>query len=438
MILMPKIIMTSRYMKSGLKQKSNYVKYIATREGAVAVKSNMSNAPATQKQKDLISSLLKEFPDSKNSFEYTDYTANPTQKTASDLISEILESNADQTATKENYVGYLANRPKSVKFGTHGLFSQEDTPVDLNAVIKEISNHAGNVWTHVVSLRREDAQRMGYDNLNAWKELIKRQIPNITRWSKIDLANLKWYAAFHDKETNPHVHIIVYSTDPKEGFLTKQGIEKIRSGFANDIYHDELYHLYGQQTDVRNQLKNLTADKMRKLSEQISKNQNLDAELLQLVKLLSEQLKTAKGKKLYGYLKKDTKKTVDLIFSRLAQDKNIMQMYALWCEMEQAKHDVYSSAKVDFPELIDNPQFRSVKNMIIKTVSEIENHQNQNQIFADTAFKLLVNLSRTIEEDYNQSERTLQSQTDSKLRQIIRRKKLELGIKEGQTSIQNY
>ena len=438
MILMPKIIMTSRYLKSGLKQKSNYVKYIATREGAVAVKSNMSNAPATQKQKDLISSLLKEFPDSKNSFEYTDYTANPTQKTASDLISEILESNADQIATKENYVGYLANRPKAVKFGTHGLFSQEDTPVDLNAVIKEISNHAGNVWTHVVSLRREDAQRMGYDNLNAWKELIKRQIPNITRWSKIDLANLKWYAAFHDKETNPHVHIIVYSTDPKEGFLTKQGIEKIRSGFANDIYHDELYHLYGQQTDVRNQLKNLTADKMRKLSEQISKNQNPDAELLQLVKLLSEQLKTAKGKKLYGYLKKDTKKTVDLIFSRLTQDKNIMQMYSLWCEMEQAKHDVYSSAKVDFPELIDNPQFRSVKNMIIKTVSEIENHQNQNQIFADTAFKLLVNLSRIIEEDYNQSERTLQSQTDSKLRQIIRRKKLELGIKEGQTSIQNY
>ena len=379
MILMPKIIMTSRYLKSGLKQKSNYVKYIATREGAVAVKSNMSNAPATQKQKDLISSLLKEFPDSKNSFEYTDYTANPTQKTASDLISEILESNADQIAAKENYVGYLANRPKAVKFGTHGLFSQEDTPVDLNAVIKEISSHAGNVWTHVVSLRREDAQRMGYDNLNAWKELIKRQIPNIARWSKIDLAHLKWYAAFHDKETNPHVHIIVYSTDPKEGFLTKQGIEKIRSGFANDIYHDELYHLYGQQTDVRNQIKNLTADKMRKLSQQISKNQNPDTELLQLVKLLSEQLKTTNGKKLYGYLKKDTKKTVDLIFSRLAQDKNIMQMYALWCEMEQAKHDVYSSAKVDFPELIDNPQFKSVKNMIIKTVSEIENHQNQNK-----------------------------------------------------------
>ena len=224
------------------------------------------------------------------------------------------------------------------------------------------------------------------------------------------------------------MHIIVYSTDPKEGFLTKQGIEKIRSGFANDIYHDELYHLYGQQTDVRNQLKNLTADRMRKLSQQISENQNPDAELLQLVKLLSEQLKTTKGKKLYGYLKKDTKETVDLIFLQLAQDETIQQIYSLWCEMEQVKHDVYSSAKVDFPELIDNSQFKSVKNMIIKTVSEIEDNQNQN--FAETAFKLLLNFSRMIEENYHQSERTLQSQTDSKLRRIIRRKKLELGIRE--------
>ena len=460
---MPKIIVTSRYMKSGSKQKSNYVKYIATREGAIAVKSNSPNAPATQKQKALIDSLLKEFPESKESFEYTDYTTNPTQQKASALISEILEHNADQIATKENYVGYLAKRPGAVKFGTHGLFSQENAPIDLNAVIKEVGSHAGNVWTHVVSLRREDAQRMGYDNLTAWRELVKRQIPNIARWSKIDLAHLKWYAAFHDKETNPHVHIIVYSTDPKEGFLTKQGIEKIRSSFANDIYHDELYHLYEQQTDVRNQLKNLTADAMKKLSKQILENQNPDAELLQLISLLYQQLKSAKGKKVYGYLKKDTKKTVDLIFSRLAQNETIAQMYALWCEMEQAKHDVYSSAKVDFPELIDNPEFKSVKNMIVKTVadmnlnpteSEQENfdfqgefistdeyhhtEQYQNRMLAETAFRLLANLSKVIEDDYGSTERTLHSHTDSKLRQIIRRKKMELGIKEEHSQSQNY
>lgn len=175
---MPKIIVTSRYLKCGSKKNlKNYVKYIATREGAV-----------------------------------------PT-------VSE-----------RENYVGYLANRPNS-----HGLFNEKDDPINLEKVAKEVADHGGNVWTHVVSLRRDDAQKMGYDNLKAWRELVIRQIPNIAKNQKIDLKNLRWYAAFHDKKTNPHVHIIVYSTNEREGFLTNHGIEKIRSGFVNDIYTDELH-----------------------------------------------------------------------------------------------------------------------------------------------------------------------------------------------------
>lgn len=150
---------------------------------------------------------------------------------------------AQWISNRENYVEYFANRPGAVKFGAHGLFSQEDVPIDLDAVMQEVAKHPGNVWTHVVSLRRDDAQRVGYDNLSAWRELVKRQIPNIARQMKIDLSHLKWYAAFHDKETNPHVHIVVYSTDPHECFLTNHGIEKIRSGFANDIYSDELHGL---------------------------------------------------------------------------------------------------------------------------------------------------------------------------------------------------
>lgn len=194
---MPKIIVTSRYLKKGSKKNlKNYVKYIATREGAVP--------PVNE---------------------------------------------------RENYVGYLANRPGAVKFNTHGLFSQTNEPINLEKVAKEIADHSGNVWTHVVSLRRDDAQKMGYDNLKAWRDLVIRQIPSIAKNQKIDLKNLHWYAAFHDKETNPHVHIIVYSQNEREGFLTNHGIEKIRSGFANDIYFDELHHIYEQQTDLRNLLK---------------------------------------------------------------------------------------------------------------------------------------------------------------------------------------
>lgn len=271
----------------------------------------------------------------------------------------------------KNYVGYLANRPGTVKFGSHGLFSQSDEPINLEKVAKDIANHGGNVWTHVVSLRRDNAQAMGYDNLKAWRELVKRQISNIAKNQKIDMANLKWYAAFHDKKTNPHVHIIVYSTNEREGFLTNHGIEKIRSGFANDIYADELHHLYAQQTDLRNQMKKESEQLMKQLADNISQNDVDNAELIDLVAKLHEQLNSSKGKKVYGYLKADVKKTVDEIFIRLAENESIQKMYSLWCEMEQQKHDVYSSARVQFPKLADNKEFKSVKNMIIQTVLDM-------------------------------------------------------------------
>ena len=306
---MPKLIVTSRYLKCGSKKNlANYVKYIATREGVVST------------------------------------------------FNE-----------RENYVGYLANRPNS-----HGLFSQINSPINLNKVAKEISEHKGNVWTHVVSLRRDDAQKMGYDSLNAWRDLVIRQIPNIAKNQKIDLKNLRWYAAFHDKETNPHVHIIVYSTNEREGFLTNHGIEKIRSGFANDIYSDELHHIYEQQTDLRNLLKKESAQLMKQLAENICENKNFDTELINLIAKLHEQLDESNGKKVYGYLKSDVKKTVDEIFSKLSSNESIKKMYELWCEMEQQKHDIYSSAKVDFPSLIENKEFKSVKNMIVQTVMKME------------------------------------------------------------------
>lgn len=402
---MPRLVVVSRYLKSGSsKNLSNYVKYIATREGAAK--------------------------------------------------------------TRENYVGYLANRPGAVKFGSHGLFSQTDESINLSRVAKEVADHKGNVWTHVVSLRRDDAQKMGYDDLTAWRELVKRQIPNIAKQSKIDMANLKWYAAFHDKETNPHVHILVYSTNEREGFLTEHGCEKIRSGFMNDIYADELKHLYQQQTDIRDLLKEESAKLMKKLSDEIADENCADTEVVELMKKLHEQLQTAKGKKVYGYLKKDVKKTVDEIFLRLSQNESIQKMYELWCDMEQSKHDFYSSAKVDFPTMVDNEHFKSVKNMIIKAAAEIQfdlpvietavvseeaevndskpeetveveeaetvieaTAESDNTAFANATVRLLVSLSRMISDDYDREQRKLKSQVDKKLRKTIGRNNQELGIK---------
>ncbi|MBQ8435492.1 MAG: hypothetical protein IJX24_05730 [Oscillospiraceae bacterium] len=376
---MPRIIVTSRYLNRSSAQKINYVRYIATREGVA-----------------------------------------PT-------VSE-----------RENYIGYLANRPGAVKFNTHGLFSQTDEPIVLDRVVKAVANHKGNVWTHIVSLRRDDAQAMGYDNLTAWRNLVIRQIPYIAKHSKIDMKNLKWYAAFHDKESNPHVHIVVYSENEREGFLTNHGIEKIRSGFANDIYADELHHLYSQQTNIRNLLKKESEQLMHNLAESISKNGIDEAELINLVIKLQNQLKASSGKKVYGYLKPDVKKTVDEIFIKLSENEQIKKMYDLWCEMEQQKYDVYSSAKIEFPHITDNKEFRSVKNMIRQTVMQTEIaeeiHQGALQSTAhNTVLNLFANLSRCIEDDYHKDFKSGRKMIDHKLRKMIRDKKQSLGIKEEQS-----
>mgnify|MGYP006968528985 FL=1 len=453
---MPKIIVTSRYLKSGSKKNlANYVRYIATREGSVAVKNIDENAPATKNQQELILSLLNDFPDSKDLFEYEDYVKNPTVKNGSALISEVIDRNMDRLTNRENYVGYLANRPGAVKFNTHGLFSQTNEPINLEKVAKEIANHGGNVWTHVVSLRRDDAQKMGYDNLTAWRELVKRQIPSIAKNQKIDLKNLRWYAAFHDKKTNPHVHIIVYSQNEREGFLTNHGIEKIRSGFANDIYSDELHHIYEQQTDLRNLLKKESEQLMKQLAEKVSQNKNFDVELIDLVLKLHNQLVESKGKKVYGYLKSDVKKTVDEIFARLADNESVKKMYELWCVMEQQKHDVYSSAKVEFPSLVDNKEFKSVKNMIVQTVLQMDfqhpginvempeiadenTDQFKNEMLANTIFGLFVNLSRCIEDDYHHQFQSGRKMIDSKLRRMIQEKNQALGIKQENVQTLEY
>ena len=410
------------------------------------------STPATKNQQELILSLLNDFPDSKELFEYEDYIKNPTVKNSSALISEVIDRNMDRLTNRENYVGYLANCPGSVKFNTHGLFSKTNEPINLEKVAKEIADHGGNVWTHVVSLRRDAAQKMGYDNLKAWRDLVIRQIPSIAKNQKIDLKNLCWYAAFHDKETNPHVHIIVYSQNEREGFLTNHGIEKIRSGFANDIYADELHHLYEQQTDLRNLLKKESEQLMKQLAEKVSQNKNFDVELINLVEKLHTQLADSKGKKVYGYLKFDVKKTVDEIFMRLADNESVKKMYELWCEMEQQKQDVYSSAKIAFSTLADNKDFRSVKNMIVQTVLQMDFQQPEikvempeiadentdqfkNEMLANTIFGLFANLSRCIEDDYQRKFKSGRKMIDSKLRRMIQEKNQALGIKQenGQT-----
>ena len=367
------IIVTSRYIKSGTKKtktkRANFTKYIATRESVE--KRPQNNSPVTKNQTQLINDLLVEFPKAKLFLEYEDYTADPTAENASELISTIIERYADVLGNRRNFVGYMAMRPGAEKRGAHGLFNDSDKPIDLNAVADEVANHPCNVWTHVVSLRREDAVRLGYTNSDMWRELVKRHIADIAKAQNIPLANMKWYAAFHNTTHHPHIHLIVYSTNPKQGYLTKQGIEKIRSVFANDIFQDDLKSIYQQQTFTRDELKALSENQMKEIIAKIGSG-DVDEGLVSAIEKLNKQLQTAKGKKVYGYLPKEVKQTVDEIFSMLADDEHIKQLYEKWCELESLKYKTYTLKPKTFPPLTENKEFRSVKNMIIRTVLEID------------------------------------------------------------------
>ncbi len=372
---MAQIIVSSRYLKSGKRGKTkrrNYTKYIATRESVENRPQNTGRT--TDNQKQLISELIKEFPIVKQYLEYADYTNNPSSENASELISTIIERHADVIGNRRNFVGYMANRPGAERRGEHGLFNGSDEPIDLNAVANEVAEHPGYVWTHVVSLRREDAVRLGYTNSDMWRELVKRHIDDISKAQNIPLANMKWYAAFHDTTHHPHIHLIVYSSDPRQGYLTKEGMAAIRSAFANDIFHEDMKSIYQEQTLTRDELKALSQNNMKEIVARLGDGE-VDERIMISIQKLHEQLQTTKGKKVYGYLPNDVKETVDEIFSLLAQDKNIQALYNKWCEFEKAKYRMYTQKDKDFPNLINNKEFRSVRNMIIRTIMKMDNDQ---------------------------------------------------------------
>lgn len=371
---MSQLIVTSRYLKSGNQKnktkRRNYTKYIATRE-TVEIRSQKfvdRNANATKNQKQLINDLINDFPESKRYLEYEDYEREPTIENAGELISTIVERNADVVGNRQNFVGYMAMRPGVEKRGSHGLFNEKDEPIILNQAANEIAEHKGNVWSHVVSLRREDAVRLGYDNSDAWRELVKRHISDIAKAQNIPLCNLKWYAAYHDTTHHPHIHLLVYSTNPKQGFLTKAGIDKIRSAFANDIFHDDLQSIYQEQTVSRDELKAVSKNEFESIVNRIASNDHTDPQLEELIRKLYIQLQNVKGKKVYGYLPMEIKETVNKIFSELAKDENIQQLYDKWCSLERLKYKTYTQKEAELPELVDNKVFQPVRNMIIRTV----------------------------------------------------------------------
>lgn len=367
---MPRLIFKCPHIKGGttssVSHLGNYVKYMATRDGAERVQWEQDKQPATEQQKKLVAQIVRDFPLSCGMFEYEDYQTSPTQGNASDFITRALEENFDRAAKRKNYIQYIANRPHAQRIGAHGLFTSADGPLTLSQVAEAVSSHPGTVWLPIISLRREDAARLGYDNAESWRNLLSSYAMEMAQGLKIPWEDFRWYAAFHNESHHPHIHMVCYSADPTKGFLTKQGIADIKSGLAKEIFRNELTELYRQQTQRRESLNQDAEAVMQELLRRMEDGTADNPRMEELMTHLADRLRFTSGKKQYGYLKAPLKAVVDEIVDELAKDPRVAKAYDLWYQMRE---EVLHTYRNDLPErlpLSQQKEFKRIKNMVIQ------------------------------------------------------------------------
>ena len=274
------------------------------------------------------------------------------------------------------YMGYMADRPRS-----HGLFGDEDT-VDLNATMQELNNYPGNIWTHIISLKREDAERLGYDHATQWKNLLRAHRNEIAEAMHIPPGDFRWYAAFHDEGDHPHAHMMAWSAKPGQAYLFQDGIRQIKSKLTNDIFRQEMFHTYEQKSASRDDLVRKAQAEMKSLVREMRHTVGDHPEVESLMMTLASQLETVKGKKKYGYLPKDVKSTVDEIVNQMEQFPAVDDCYQTWWKLQCWIEDFYSEKDRQRPPLSEQKEFRSIKNAIIQ---EAENLRLNRIAFEDEA-----------------------------------------------------
>ena len=365
---MARIVLISPYLKGGKNaaKLAHRTRYVATRPGVELLADEKSELPATKKQRDFIARLLKSFPTSRELIEYEDYHERPTQGNASAFIQQTWENYAEAMDQKENFVDYISHRPGVQKDGEHGLWDAHGKVKNLSRAVSEVAEYSGNVWTPVIALRREDAERMGYDNAESWQALVKASVNDIAAAYKIAPEHLRWYAAFHRKPKQVHIHMIVFSADPKEGYLTKEGIRQVKSAFARRIYQSDRLHIYEQKDVARESLQREARRAMAACIKELKCGTIESPRLERLIAELSKRLDETHGRKVYGYLPPRTKAIVDAIVEEIAKDEKVAAVYAAWQELyEQVCRD-YDEKPPERLPLSQQKEFKTVRNMVIQ------------------------------------------------------------------------
>jgi hypothetical protein len=444
-----KLVTKFKFLKPGARQgRGGYAKYIATRDGVEKIDDTKKFAPVSWNQKKLIAKILRDFPDSKEMLEYEDYRQKQTVESASEFISRAIEDNAAVALNAKTYADYIATRPRAERFGSHGLFTDDGVQVNLAEVSRELNEYGGNVWTAIISLRREDAERLGFDNGSRWRDMLRTQTQALSENLRIPMGHLKWFAAFHNESHHPHVHLIAYSTVESEGYLTKQGVQKLRSAFAKDIFAQDLLCIYEKQTEHRNRLRSESKDVLAEIVSQINTGGYSDPHLEELLVQLARRLSRTKGKKVYGYLKADVKTIVDSIVDEITKDNRISALYDLWYEQRENVLRTYNSSLPERIPLSQNKEFKSIKNAIIQAAIDLVLDSQQEQVAAEDDVEIAhrqslsvactgigMNALRLIQ----QTSQILQNEvrpiyqdrsTDRKLRRKINEKKQAQGLRQ--------
>lgn len=378
MILIGRMILNSKFIKSTGKNNAsieNLINYISTREGVELTKEKeWEIINSTKGQKELIGTIIDKIPDLIKTFEYEEYIKNSSIKNAFEFIY-IAKNFSDETfIDKEKLVNYMSERPGVYKVGKHGLFSIDNEEIDLELVKKNISNHEGNIWTNIISLKREDAEKLSLNNQEAWKNIVQTQSINISKSMNIGIDNLKMYGAFHNESHHPHIHLVVYSKDPKEGYLTNKGLEKIKAGFAHEIFKDEFLHAYKEKDIVNENLNKYILEKMKNIINEIEKNKiiEIESDLGSMLIDLSKKLENVKGKKVYGYLNKSLKNDVNKILEEIVKDTHIQELYNSFADIQKSILNIYKDKEVSIAPLMENKKIANrIRNMILKEAVKI-------------------------------------------------------------------
>ena len=264
------------------------------------------------------------------------------------------------------YLEYMAERPRS-----HGLFSA-DGAADLEQTMEEINAHAGPVWTFVYSLKREDAARLGYENGENWRRLLLAHQTELATAMKIPPNSFRWCAALHDEKHHPHIHMMAWSDDPKQGYLTERGIEQMRSQLSNDIFQDELLSLYQEKDISYQEVRDAAMEAMGRLIREMKSGLCDSPVIAGQMETLAEMLAEVKGKKVYGYLKKPVKAQVDTIVDELARLPEVAECYDHWNRLRDELERYYKDTPREHKPLSQQQEFKAIKNMVIREADNLQ------------------------------------------------------------------